>query len=307
VLRGIALVLVLSGLCAAHFTGRPALAARALTAQEEASVVAKQAMDYYASGQFALAAELYRKAFRIHPTQTDYLFGVARSEQRLGRVAESRAAFQQLLAVLPASDPLTAKARQALDAMKLDEEAKARAVAPPAKPAEAATPKPRQPAAESAQVPDKVKPADVQPKPVETSAPPAAVKAGKVEEAPKKPAQMPTVAIDKPGVGSSGGSRRTAGWAAAAGGVVLAIAAGTMAGAAASDESWLDGHDARNITRKQAISSQESINKLWTGAAVSGGVAVAAGALGAWLLGSTPPRRAALLPQPGGVALAIRF
>jgi len=289
-------VLTLTGLCAGHLFSGPALAARTLTAQEEASVVAKQAMDYYASGQFALAAELYRKAFRINPTQTDYLFGVARSEQRLGRIAESRAAFQQLLAVLPASDPLTAKSLQALEAMKRDEDAKVRPVAPP-KPAEEAPPK----------VPEKVKPADVQAKPVETPARRAEVTPGKTAEAAKTATATPPVFIDKPGADAFGGTRRTAGWAAAAGGVALAIVAGTMAGVAASDEAWLDGHDARNITRSQAISSQESINRVWTGAAVSGGVAVAAGAVGAWLLWTTPPRHAVVLPRPDGVALAMRF
>jgi tetratricopeptide (TPR) repeat protein len=81
----------------------------------EAAMVAKQAIDYYQNGQFALAAELYRRAYRIDPTKPEYLYGVGRSEQKAGRVAEARLAFTALRGLLPSTDPYFRKCEQALD------------------------------------------------------------------------------------------------------------------------------------------------------------------------------------------------
>lgn len=84
----------------------------------EAAVVAKQAKSYYGQKQYALAAELYRRAFLLNPTRPEFLYGVGRAEQMAGRTAEARQALEELRRLLPPNHPLQAKAAVSLVAMQ---------------------------------------------------------------------------------------------------------------------------------------------------------------------------------------------
>jgi len=260
----------------------PAWAAKPIAAQDEAEIVAKQAKDYFDNKQFVLAAELYRKAFRINPRKADYLFGVARSEQRAGRVREACAAFEQVIALLPKSEPLYVKAQQALADLSREE-----ATPPPPPP----PPPPR----------------IIEPKP-----PPVVVVQPKLEPKPEPkradppPIVPPPVVVQEP-LPPSMPTRRVLGWSGVAGGSVLAVTAATLAGFATTDQAWLDRHNRTNITKPQIITAQESVNRQWTVAAVTGGVGLAAGAVGAWLLLTDPPPRVVLVPQADGVRVALSF
>lgn len=89
----------------------PTAASRARAAEK----LAATARIVYDQGQFLAAAELYRKAYSIDPAQHDYLYGIGRAEQKAGRLAQARVALEQLLAIIPADDPLATRARKALD------------------------------------------------------------------------------------------------------------------------------------------------------------------------------------------------
>jgi tetratricopeptide (TPR) repeat protein len=163
-------VLVLSASTAVVATPVP-LAVAATKASNEAAIVAKQALQYYNDKQWAMAAELYRRAYRIDPTKPEYLFGVGRAEQRAGRYKEALLAFETLLTILPEGDGFRAKAQRALDetrAQQAQEEQKAQPVARPEPepgpepepvPAPApATPEPKAKTKPAARRPAKVKP-----------------------------------------------------------------------------------------------------------------------------------------------------
>ena len=89
----------------------------------EASAVARQALDYFQRGNFAVAADLYRKAFDADP-KPNYLYGVARALQQAGKYAQARAEFAKVLAMTRPAEALHLKAahqdelaRKALDAV----------------------------------------------------------------------------------------------------------------------------------------------------------------------------------------------
>ncbi len=93
----------------------------ARTAREtahEAAVVAKQAKVYYDKKQFALAAELYRRAYQLNPLRPELLYGVGRSEQMAGHIAVAREALTSLRQLLPPMHPLQAKAATSLVEMQ---------------------------------------------------------------------------------------------------------------------------------------------------------------------------------------------
>lgn len=92
-------------------------------AAKEARDLAKVARKLYDSKQFAAAAELYRKAYRLDYAKPDYLYGVGRCEQRAGNFAAAVVAFEQLLALLQPGDALVPKAKVALDEVRAAREA----------------------------------------------------------------------------------------------------------------------------------------------------------------------------------------
>ena len=98
---------------------QPVLAAKpaASDAAAEASYVAKQAIDYYKNGDPRMAADLYRRAYRIDPSKPDYLFGAARAEQKAGHAKEAIVTYENVLALLPSTDPLAKKAQKYIDAL----------------------------------------------------------------------------------------------------------------------------------------------------------------------------------------------
>ncbi|MSQ85202.1 MAG: hypothetical protein EXR77_20385 [Myxococcales bacterium] len=81
---------------------------------QEARDLAKVARKLYEAKHYGAAAELYRKAFRLDPDKPDYLYGVGRAEQRAGKHADAKVAFEQLISLLPVDDPLAARAKRAL-------------------------------------------------------------------------------------------------------------------------------------------------------------------------------------------------
>ena len=305
----VAIVWVACVVCAVH----PAWAVR--PNEMEASIVAKQAIDYYKNGNPLMAAELYRRAFRLDPAKPDYLFGVGRAEEKAGRAKEAIAAYENVVALLPNTDPLVKKAQQALMALRVPE-AHVAAPPPPAEHASGAVPQ-RPVVAESAP-PPVAKPvaaaAVVAPPPASSVVlPPAAVK-------PVEP-RLALAPVPEPKRDSPADWHKPVGWSLVATSGAAAVTAAVLAVLAAKNQSDLTGfktdsglYDPARITSADVRQRQTSINSMWTGAAVTGGLAVAAAGVGAWALLSAPKSSAAAVavsvtPGPGdlGVALAGRF
>jgi len=257
----------------ALLVGMPVQAARpkGSDAHAEGAFVAKQAIEYDLNGQFAMAAQLYRRAFRIDKSKPEYLFGVGHSEEKAGCIQEAIVAYQKLMRLVPATDPLAKQAKAALEALQT-------------------------PAAD----PVALAPAD----PAPVAAPVAVGEPAPVVAAPAPPSQP------------QADWKRSAGIASLAAGGAVLIASAVLAGAALLDQSRLDGnklretgsYDPARITSAQVRSRQSGVNNLWTGAAVTGGIAAVAGGFGAWAL-LTAPESVTLAPGPGnlGVVLALRF
>ena len=270
---------------------RPLLAAQPQVT--EAAIVAKQAIDYYQNGNPAMAAELYRRAFQLDPTKADYLFGVGRSEQKAGRVREATAAYENVVALLPSTNPLARKAQTALTELRAD-------VAPTQAQNLANRPLVAEKVPEPARAPEPA-PAPA-PAPESTRVAPATAPAAAAPAAPgewHKPVGWSLVAV-------SG--------AAVVGAVVLAVLA-------SKNQSDLNGfktssglYDPARITPTDVGSRQTTINSLWTGVGIAGGVAAVAGGVGAWALltapsPGSPVQSMTLTPGPGdvGLGLAGRF
>lgn len=225
---------------------------------QEAVIVSKQAKAYFDRGQYALAAELYRRAYEIDRSRPEFLFAIGRAEQKAGRLREALAAFEQLLTLLPVSNPLHIKAKVAVTEIRL-------ALSPvPAQQPEQATPAANQPQAPTAL-----------PVPVTPSVD-------------AKVASVPTVVVAPVRApAETEGSRaqlRRAGWIAGALG--LAAAGGLAVVAGIRDAQLAD--DKGKITGDQARDRQGTINGLSTAAAVCGAVGLGGLALGWWYLGDGP-------------------
>ncbi len=259
----------------------------------EASMVAKQAIDYYRHQAYVASADLYRRAYRIDPTKPEYLFGVGRSEQKAGKFKAARLAFESLMGLLPGTDPYFLKSQKALDEIDAVE----KSAAPP--PLPVAPPPVAQPPRSTVEPP--------QPLP-----PPAVVVVKTVETLPQRePVAPPPVVLQAP--------RRLAEnelvpWALVAGGGALFIAGlgvslSTLADAAAwKRDSGTLGPDGKIVgTNYQTASATvTSLNtRLGVGIGLGvGGLACAGG--GTWLL-LRHPDKVALLPTPQGLLLTGRF
>ena len=75
------------------------------------ATVASEAKGYFDRGKWEMAAELYRRAFELDRSRPEYLYGVGRAEQENGKLEPARIAFDQLLALLPNTNPLYAKCK----------------------------------------------------------------------------------------------------------------------------------------------------------------------------------------------------
>ena len=259
--------------CAA-VAGTPTTArAAALQPAKEAEKLATAARTVYESGQFAAAAELYRKAYRLNPAKPDYLYGVGKAEQKAGRLAQAKAAFDQLLALIPADDPLAERARKALAEVV----AAQGAAAPGApQPAVSAPPAP----APAAPPPAPAPPVSAPPPPETPAAkPPAPV-----------PAAAPLVADVTAAAGPPARPSRVPAYAALGVAAVAAIGGAAFAVAAVGADADADRYrtvgsaqfDPAKLPKHIADAVIDDINAKWMAAAVGGGVAVVAGAIGAW-------------------------
>ncbi len=269
---------------------RPLLAAQPQVT--EAAIVAKQAIDYYQNGNPAMAAELYRRAFQLDPTKADYLFGVGRSEQKAGRVREATAAYENVVALLPSTNPLARKAQTALAELRAD-----------------AAPTQAQNLANRPLVAEKV------PEPARAPEPAPATVAPVPAPAHVAPAAQPAAAP------APGDWHRPVGWSLVAVSGAGVVGAVILAVLASKNQSDLNGfktsaglYDPTRITPTDVGSRQTSINSLWTGVGIAGGVAAVAGGVGAWALltapsPGSPVQSMTLTPGPGdvGLGLAGRF
>lgn len=247
--------------------------ARALAPAEEALELAKAARKVYEAKQFAAAAELWRKAFRLDPAKPDYLYGVGKAEQRAGNFSKAKAAFEQLLALLPTDDPLADRAKKALAEMA------GPAATPPATPPAAPPAPPEQPpveATESAIGANPAPPAVAAPAPATPTMPLAVA------------AAAPALAVAvQPGAAATNWPL----WGCIGASAVGAVAAGVMAGLAMAADSDAEPFrvagtgefDPALISEADARSRIRTINDRWMWAGVGAGVAVASGGVAAWL------------------------
>lgn len=270
-----ALVMVL----ALQIAGAPvALAAArkvaAVSPADEALDLARTARKVYEAGQFSAAAELWRKAFRLDPSKPDYLYGVGKAEQRAGNFAKAKAAFEQLLALVPADDPLAERSRKAMAEMAKAPEAAEKA---PASVEPAAPP----PIAHGREVP--APPAETLEPPSAPSPLPAASTPSAAPEQPRPGAAVPVIAIANPPAWPV--------WGAGGVAVAAAVGAAVFAGLAMSADSDADPYriagtvefDPARISQADAKDRLDTINNRWMVAGVCSGVAmVSLGALG-WM------------------------
>lgn len=248
----------------------------------EASMVSKQALDYYKNGEFQLAAELYRRAFRIDPTKPEYLFGLARSLQNGKQFKEAVVAYESLIALLPATDPWSRKGRQALSELQATMGALDRTAAEKKEPIKETPP------VETPKPVEIQKPVEVV-KPVETPKP---VEVVKPVEAPK-PLEVgkPMEVITSPKIQQSDWKTPTE-WTllgVGAAGIVTGI---VLVAVARSDRADLDKRLAQTSSGglisgtgySQAKSDADSIAARETGGVIALSVGVVSAGIGAWLL-----------------------
>ena len=251
---------------------------------QEAVIVSKQALDYYLRSNYAIAVELYAKAYSLDP-KPEYLYGQARAEHDAGLFEAAIGHFERCLAALGPSDQLRVKADHYLK--KAQEALAAKKAVQPVKP----------------EVKPEVKP-DVKPE---------------VKPDPKanvKP-QLPQTLVNPLAPQQPVAWRRPAGWGALGVGVAGIVTATIVGLGAVSDQTDLDKATGKKnaqglttgISFDAALARQKSINSRITTGWIVGGVGIAAALAGGFLLASTPSARVAIGPGPGdvGVNLALRF
>lgn len=275
------------------------------SAEAEAGLLAKQAFEFYGKKEWSLAITLYRKAFAL-ARQPDYLFGAARAEHQNGQLPEARRDYEFVRDMLSPSDPIYAKVQTYLAEMDKVQSAK---VPPEVKPevVKTETLPVKVEAPPEASKAEATKPAEA-PKPTEA---PKVVEAPRTVEAQKAAAETVTKSAENPD--ESAGWQKPAGWAAVATGGALVIAAAVVGAMGASDLSALNakknanGHyDLGQISQAETDSQLSSINGKFVSAWVMGGIGIAAGGVGAFLL-ATAPSRVSVSVSPSGIFLSGRF
>lgn len=245
----------------------------------EAAVVAKQAKAYYQQKQFALAAELYRRAYQLNPLRPEFLYGVGRSEQMAGHRKEAREALESLRRLLPSAHPLQAKAAASLVEMQDVVEEPTVVIPPPI-----VVPPPA-PATPTVAIEPIAAPLPIAPTP--------------------ELAQLPPVVVQTPPEGPSHAFTQAAMWTGAGltlAGIGLAIAAEVERGSLVAAKGTIRG--------TEASSRQDTINTLSTVSVVA--VAMGAGSLALglyWRFGerSAGERQPTLSLTPTSLRLAWRF
>ncbi len=259
----------------------------------EAAMVAKQAIDYYQNQQYALSAELYRRAYRIDPTKPEYLFGVARSEQKAGNMKAARLAFETLKGLLPVTDPFYLKCQKTLDEMDAAEK----------------TARPPPPAVPPPQVIQAPPPVVETPKPLP---PPSVVVVKPVEAPPKVVAVAPLPVVVQAPVDRT--ESKLLPWTLVAGGGALFLAGlgvslSTLSDAAAwnRDSSSLGANGKIIGTNYETASATVTSLNTRLGVGIGLGVGgLACAGVGTWLL-LRHPDKVALLPTPQGLLLTGRL
>jgi len=82
--------------------------------EREALVVAKQALAYFLSGKYAIAAELYRRAHELAPHLGEYRYGAGRAAHKAGRFDAAEKDYVAVIEATAADDPLRIKTRHRL-------------------------------------------------------------------------------------------------------------------------------------------------------------------------------------------------
>jgi hypothetical protein len=307
--RGLLRLLMAALLCASV---APAQVFAAGNAVGEAAGVAKQAMDYYKAGEFPMAAELYRRAFRLDPTRPEYLFGLGRSLQNAKQYKEAMLAYESLLALLPATDPWSKKGRHAVQELQATMTALEKTAAK--KPPEEKSEPPAQPKPVSPQEPVKVI-VEVRQVPAEAPKPAPAVLAPTPTVTPVAVAPaMPQ--IDKPAESERPAWHKWTQWGLIGGGAAALVAGVAVYGAAVGQRSALDTKLAQTqsglisgIGYSDATAQAEAIGHQKTIGAVTMGIGAAAAVAGGIFLLLDRPSTTAWLPTPAsnGVQWAGRF
>lgn len=286
-------------------TAKPA---QADESEAEASFVAKQAIDYYKNGDPLMAADLYRRAYRIDPSKPEYLFGAARAEQKAGKAQEALVAYQMVMALLPSTDPLAKKSKTAIA------EIQAAAAAKPATPAAPTTPTQT---VEPVRTPEP--PAPAQPAPGTETAPsspdPDPAPPGALRPIPVAPQAARVADVTRPAPEAAW--KQPVGWTLVATGGAAVLTGAVLAVIAASGKSSLEAnklpdgthYDPTKITADEIRSQQTAINGQVTGAVICGAVGVVAAGVGTWALLTAPSAKVVWTPGPTplGTGLAVRF
>jgi tetratricopeptide (TPR) repeat protein len=241
-------------------------------ASEAAWVLAKAALAEFQAGRYARSAELYGEAWRADPAQPGYLFGVGRAEQKAGHWQAAIAAYERLLTLLPAADPIAARARQAL---KIVKNAAAATVRQPevASPPASVTPAPVEIARTA--TPEAL---SAPPTPAVASAPPAVLQV--------RPVAQVSATAEPSGHGAA--------WLAAGVGALCLLGAGATAWNAGQADRDADHYRLAGSSRFDPVKISETaasarVDTINTGRGIAIGlalVAVAATAVSAWLFRS---------------------
>lgn len=271
-------------------TAVPAVAAEPATGQAAAneaaamSIVARGKAD---AGEFAVAADQYRAAYRIDPKVPAYVYSSARCFHRAGQWQKAVEDYERYLAFAPKGDPQLAKAQEYLT------EARVELAKQQEKDKELAAEQARKAAAEQ--------------KEREEAARQAAAAAAAQAMANARANQAESTSWQRP----AGFVAVSAGVASlAAGAVFFVMSSSEVADLKAKLTATNNTGLITGITRDQALAEQSTANvhKAVGGALLGAGAVL--GGLGAyWLLtGQAPPPQApALHVGPGGAQLSWRF
>ena len=343
-------------LCAAALLGLCLVTAPAHALDDRqkraAAALADKAGKAFEAGEMQKAAQLYQEAWRNDPSQPNYLYGVARTEQSARDLDHAEQHFRQFIALTGAdparvqkaqgylkelqgirADDKTAEAEQAkgrsdhvlaaslyLDAHRLapDRHAllvKAAMVEREAGDTKSAAAHLRQFLASApADAPERATAKALLQQLEPTVAPPPPPKPDLPKKNVAPPVAVPLVSKVTSPPPAQPAWRKPAKWGGVALGAAGVITAGVLAILASGQQATLDGkrvpdgrYDLDKISVADGQAQQRSINGKWTGVAVAGGVGVAAGAFGAWLLWSEPAAKVVLAPTSDGFTLAGRF
>lgn len=242
--------------------------AAAVDNTKAAAALATSAREAYQAGQHERAADLFMQAWQAALSETGLLYNAARASHQAGQLREAETRYRQFLALPTHDKAVDTKVAGYLHEIRVHFEQ------------EQAAAKAREAHAEAARKLAQQQPQTVPPPTVRKAAP-----------------------------------DRTPGIAMTAVGVAAAVTAGILAWHFADAQQTLNkqtstfdqDHLIATITWKDANAARDSIGRYKTGAAVTGGVAVAALGAGVWWLVAPESWPFAVTPSPSGVSLSGSF